>query len=46
MSSYSRGSSISTSNTASTINREETRINDRTTRHLAFLPQQPTRTTR
>jgi hypothetical protein len=43
----SRGSSLSSSSsTASTTNRVETSISDKAARHLAFLPQQPTRTTR
>jgi hypothetical protein len=45
--SSSRGSSLSSNNnTASTTNREETSINERTTKHLAFLPQQPIRAIR
>jgi hypothetical protein len=43
-----RGSSLSgsSSSTARTTNREETSTRGRTTRHLAFLPQQPIRAIR
>jgi hypothetical protein len=42
-----RGSSLSSSsNTARTTNREEISKSDRTTRHLAFLSQQPIRVNR
>ena len=34
------------SSTVKTTSREEINTSARTTRHLAFLPQQPTRTTR
>jgi hypothetical protein len=45
--SSSRGSSLNNiSSTASTTNREETSISGRQARHLAFLSQEPTRTTR
>jgi hypothetical protein len=40
----SRGSSLSSSSsTVKATNREETSTSDRTTRHLSFLSQQPTR---
>jgi hypothetical protein len=42
----SRGSSLSSSSTSITTNHEEVSIRGRIAIHLAFLPQQPTRTTR
>jgi hypothetical protein len=41
-----RGNSLSSSSTVRTTSKEEINTSARTTRHLAFLPQQPTRTTR
>jgi hypothetical protein len=40
-----RGSFLSSNSTIRTTSREEINTNVRTTRHLAFLPQQPTKTT-
>jgi hypothetical protein len=45
--SNSRGSSLSSNNSiADTTNQEEVSTRGRAVRHLAFLPQQPTRTTK
>jgi hypothetical protein len=45
-SSSTRGSFLSSSSTVRTTSREEISTSVRTTRQLAFLPQQPTKTTR
>jgi hypothetical protein len=45
-SNITRGSFLSSSSTVRTTSREEISISVRATRHLAFLPQQPTRTTK
>jgi hypothetical protein len=44
--SSTRDSFLSSSSTIRTTGREEISISFRATRHLAFLPQQPTRTTK
>jgi hypothetical protein len=44
-SSNTRGSFLSSSSIVRTTRKEEISTSARTTRHLAFLPQQPTRTT-
>jgi hypothetical protein len=44
--SSTRGSFLSSSGTIRTTSREEISISVRATRHLTFLPQQPTRTTK